>query len=109
MIKIAIYHILKKIKDISYIKKLDDKLLISLNNSNYYDLIKTMDKLARADYIEFIDFIDFCVIPPIWEISDEELIDVITYDINSITFIALKPGIVNIKYDGFECTITINN
>ncbi len=98
-----------EIKNISYIKNVRGKLLIVINISNYYDLIKTIDKLAKADYIEFIDFNYIDVIHPTWEISNRELIDVIINDNNSITITALNSGIVVIKYDGIECTITINN
>lgn len=98
-----------EIKNISYIKNVRGRLLIVINNSNYHDLIKTMDKLAKSDYIEFIDFNYIDVIHPTWEISNKELIDVIINDNSSITITALNSGIVNIKYDGIECTITIKN
>lgn len=99
----------EEIKNISYVKNARGRLLIVINNSNYYDLIKTIDQLAKTDYIEFIDFNYIDVINPIWEISNKELIDVIINDNNSITITALNCGIVDIKYDGIQCTIIINN
>ncbi len=90
-------------------EKYKDKLLVILNTLNYYELINTMDILARTDYIQQIYFNYIYVIPPIWEISDEEIVDVTINDDNSITIKALKSGAVNIKYDGIECNITINN
>ena len=90
-------------------EKYKDKLLVILNTLNYYELINTMDILARTDYIQQIYFNYIYVIPPIWEISDEEIVDVTINDDNSITIKALKSGAVNIKNDGIECNITINN
>ncbi len=98
-----------EVDNISCMEKYKDKLLVILNTLNYYELINTMDILARTDYIQQIYFNYIYVIPPIWEISDEEIVDVTINDDNSITIKALKSGAVNIKYDGIECNITINN
>lgn len=98
-----------EVDNISCMKKYKDKLLVILNTLNYYELINTMDILSRTDYIQQIYFNYIDVIPPIWEISDEEIVDVTINDDNSITIKALKSGAVNIKYDGIECNITINN
>lgn len=98
-----------EVDSISCMEKYKDKLLVILNTLNYYELINTMDILARTDYIQQIYFNYIDVIPPIWEISDEEIVDVTINDDNSITIKALKSGAINIKYDGIECNITINN
>ena len=68
-----------------------------------------MDVLAKTEYIQLVDFNYIEVIHPIWEFSNKEIIDVVVNDDNSITISALKSGIVNIKYDGIECEITISD
>lgn len=98
-----------EVDNISCMKKYKDKLLVILNTLNYYELINTIDILARTDYIQQIYFNYIDVIPPTWEISDEEIVDVTINDDNSITIKAIKSGVVNIKYDGIECNITINS
>ena len=98
-----------EIDNVLYVKNINGKLLVALNNSDYYELITTMDALAKTEYIQLVDFNYIEVIHPIWEFSNKEIIDVVVNDDNSITISALKSGIVNIKYDGIECEITISD
>ena len=96
-----------KVKNIESIIKGNEKLLVTLKNSDYYELIRTIDKFAREDYIQNVSLNYICVIPSDWEISNGELIDIMRNSDNSITIVGLNSGIVNIKYEHLECNIII--
>lgn len=99
----------KKANNISYVLENNNDLLIVLNTSDYYELIKTMDKFARSNKIQFVDFNYLNVIHPIWEVNNNELVEIVEEDYKSITIKALMPGTVRIKFDGIECYIEIKD
>lgn len=98
-----------KIDNIIDVENKNGKLLIRLIHSDYYELISTMDIIARKKNVQFIDFDYIEVVSPIWELDNKELVDVVFNDDNSITITALKPGVVNIKYDVITCKINIQS
>ena len=98
-----------KIDNILDVENKNGKLLIRLIHSDYYELISTMDIIARKKNVQFIDFDYIEVVSPIWELDNKDLVDVVFNDNNSITITALKPGVVNIKYDVITCNINIQS
>lgn len=98
-----------KIDNILDVENKNGKLLIRLIHSDYYELISTMDIIARKKNVQFIDFDYIEVVSPIWELDNKDLVDVAFNDNNSITITALKPGVVNIKYDVITCNINIRS
>ena len=63
-----------EIKNIDYIEKKNDGLLIKLRFSNYYELIKNVDMLARNNKNQDVELVYIYVIHPIWEISNDECV-----------------------------------
>lgn len=97
----------KYIKNIMYISYRSNDIFIKLNEANFYDLVKIMDVFSKMPDIEEVGFNYLDVIMPIWEFSDSEIVSYTNNSTKSITIIGLKPGTVKIRFDGFECSITV--
>ena len=97
----------KEIKNVNAVIKKIDSLLLLIDNSSYFGLIKTIDKLSRSPLYQVVEFNYIYVIHPIWEIIDDNNVSYIINQDNSLTLTALKAGSVIIKYDGIERTIKI--
>lgn len=96
------------IQNIDYIYNRDYGLVISLKDSNYFELIKTIDLLANDNDIKEVEVVWIDIVRPIWEISNNELVSYVINNDDSITITALKPGMVILNYDGFECQLKIS-
>lgn len=96
-----------KLHNIAYISNEYNGIYIGIKKANYYDLIQSMDILARSKDIQLVEFNYIDVIRPIWEIDKSEQVIVVEERENSITLQAELSGVLHIRFDGIECTIEI--
>lgn len=95
-----------ELNNIQSIQNKKTELIINIKDSSYFNIIKTVSKLAQSKNIESVRLRPFDVIYPIWEIDHPELVE-FEMEIGSITIKAVAPGKVTITYDGKSCEITI--
>ncbi len=99
--------------DLQKIEKLDNGwLYFCLNSSDYFSLIKSIDVISRQDFVKKIEFdrrgLILCV-PPIWEISDSSIVEIVEedYDSGKIVVKGLAKGEVLVRFDGAEFKLTV--
>lgn len=92
------------------IEKIDNGwLYFRLNSNDYFSLIKSIDVISRLDNIEKIDFDQreiTLIPPPIWEVSDSSIVEIVEKDDNSekIVVKGLAKGEVLISFEGVTST-----
>ena len=93
------------------IEKLENGwLYFELETDNYFDLIKSVDKISRLHNIEKVelDRTDVTLIPPpVWTVSNNEILEIIESN-ETISIKGLSKGETIIEYDGVSLKIKVN-
>lgn len=87
-------------------------LYFHLKSSDYYSLISSIDKISRLDIFEKVEFdkSEMTLIPPSnWEISNNNILEIIETDYNTGKIIVkgIDKGEALIKFDGVVYKLTI--
>lgn len=99
--------------DLQKIEEIDNGwLYFRLNSSDYFSLIKSIDVISRLDNIEKIAFDqrDITLVPPpIWEISDSGIVEIVEEDYNAgkVVVRGLAKGEVLVSFDGVTYKLTV--
>lgn len=97
--------------DLKSVKKEENGwLYLELKEEGDFNLIKASDKISRLSSIDITepDKSNFCVIPPIWQVSDPSIAEF--EDPNCIPTAVLRgilPGEVVVDFGGVKCNIVI--
>lgn len=94
-------------------KSIRGRLYLELKKPGYYNVIKTLDILARLSIIKSVEPVYFDVVQPVWEISDRAIIDFVDekqkYNLGMTKVVGLRPGEVTIYYSGLNYIITVTD
>ena len=98
---------LKKIESITNTN--GNFLYLELANGGYYNLIKAANLLALDKSIEnvMINKYIITIIPPIWQVSDETIVEIVDLSNPKITIKGLLRGVVELEYASVSIEITV--
>lgn len=87
-------------------------LYFRLNSSDYYNLINSIDAISRLDMFEKTEFDKretTLIPPPNWELSDNNIVEIVEFDYGSGKIIVkgISKGEVLIKFDGIVYKLTV--